>query len=265
MAVKSEKPRPSAGKPGRVGRSAGRPRNDSQSVGREALIEVTCELLKSQPPSAVTRALVARHSNVDPSLIRYYFKDRDSLMVAAAESIIARFRTIVAAAYARTDNSPRNRLVARIGALLELDALYPYFNRLLNEELIRSESPEAKRMARDLQTTAIGAYTELVEAGVRQGEFRPIDPAQLYVSVLGLCEFVNQGRATIEVVQGAPLSPAEYAEKHKTFICDLILQGIQAPAATPSGVLTADADAMPANDETLERGGRGRSKRKAAD
>ena len=119
MAVKSVQPRMSAGKPAHTGRSAGRPRSGSQPVGREALIEVTCELLKSHPPSAVTRALVARHSNVDPSLIRYYFRDRDSLMVAAAESIVARFRSIVAAAYARTDNSARDMLMARIGALLE--------------------------------------------------------------------------------------------------------------------------------------------------
>ena len=120
-------------------------------------------------------------------------------------------------------------------------------------------------MARDLQTAAIGAYTELVEAGVKQGVFRPIDPAQLYVSVLGLCEFVNQGRATIEVVKGAPLSPADYAEKHKNFICDLILHGIQAPAATTSGALTGDADGTPANDETEESRPRGRSERNAAD
>jgi AcrR family transcriptional regulator len=41
----------------------------------------------------VTRAALARHAGVDPNLIRYYFEDRDSLLLAVIEEIMRAGRT----------------------------------------------------------------------------------------------------------------------------------------------------------------------------
>src|SRR5579863_9430081 len=72
-------------------RGIGRPAAGQQTVGREALITRTCEMLMMMPPNKITRAEVARHMNVDPSLIRYYFRDRSTLLLAAVARLSAEF------------------------------------------------------------------------------------------------------------------------------------------------------------------------------
>src|SRR5450432_3263821 len=67
--------RPRADAANTVGRP-GQPASSAGSVGPEALIQLTCEMLTRIPPGDVTRAAVARHAGVDPALIRYYFKNR---------------------------------------------------------------------------------------------------------------------------------------------------------------------------------------------
>jgi AcrR family transcriptional regulator len=96
-------------------RSRGRPRvGDAAmdtSVGREALIDATIDLLKDMPPSAITPVLVAR-PEVHPSLIRYYFRNRATLLVAVAEKLVERFAAQFEQS-ALSEGSPESRLCAR--------------------------------------------------------------------------------------------------------------------------------------------------------
>jgi AcrR family transcriptional regulator len=227
-------------KSARAGRSKGRPASGAQSVGREALITATCELLKTYPPNEVTRALVARHTQVDPSLIRYYFRDRSSLLVAAADSIGQRYRVMVEDAIAKTDKSARARLVARVGALIELDATYPFFNRLILEEVMPSPAPGARKMIKDMQSNALNRYTELVLTGLSEGTIRDVDPAYLFVSVVGLCEFLNASQSILEIATGTKLDRDKHVKTYRDFICNLIVDGVGA-----SGGDTIDAPAKP--------------------
>jgi AcrR family transcriptional regulator len=47
-------------------------------------------MLTRLPPNNITRAEIARHMNVDRSLIRYYLRDRSTLLIAAAERLLRR-------------------------------------------------------------------------------------------------------------------------------------------------------------------------------
>ncbi|MDE8344143.1 MAG: TetR/AcrR family transcriptional regulator, partial [Acidocella sp.] len=70
-----------------VKRGIGRPASGGNSVGREKLLKTACDLLKVTPPAKLTRFMVAQKAGVDPSLIRYYFRDRISMLAAAAERL----------------------------------------------------------------------------------------------------------------------------------------------------------------------------------
>jgi hypothetical protein len=59
----------------------------NQITDRPIMPLPSCELLTQLPPNPITRAEVARNMSVDPSLIRYYFRDRSMLLLAA----VARF------------------------------------------------------------------------------------------------------------------------------------------------------------------------------
>src|SRR5688572_17248082 len=61
-------------------RGKGRPHASGATVGRDAVVAVTREMLKTTPPSRMSRNDVARAAGIDPALIRYYFGDQNTLL-----------------------------------------------------------------------------------------------------------------------------------------------------------------------------------------
>ncbi len=217
-----------AGKKAPAGRRGiGRPASEKQSVGKEALIEAACELLKTTPPGAITRALIARETGVDPSLIRYYFSNHSALLVAAAKRLTDAFAVTVQTALGETDDSPESRLAARVGALVDLIAEHPYFHRLIVEEIMPSAHPVAREMFTQLTHRATGGYDELIKLGVAAGKFRAVDSGLLFSCVIGMCEFYLQGRQLRGIANDA--LPEQQADRtqYKAFIVDLVLNGIR--------------------------------------
>ena len=226
-------------KPGASVRAIGRPGSAEAGVGKDALITATCELLMHTQPSQVTRALVARHTGVDPSLIRYYFHDRSSLLVAAAERITLEYSSALQQAVANSGNQPESLLRARVATLVELEAKYPFFHQLFIEEVLNSDAPAAKAMTAGLTERASSAYGSILRQGIAQGDFRDLDADLLFVSIIGMCEFFTSAVKLLGVIAGRPVSLDEVKDRYKSFICDLIIHGIEgrasAPAQAPSG------------------------------
>lgn len=214
-------------------RSRGRPRAAAvekgaadTSVGRDALIEATIDLLKTRPPSAITPVVVARATGVHPSLIRYYFRNRASLLVAVAERITEQFSQQVEKAAEQSDGTPRSRLCARIGALIDLNASFPFFHQLFVSEIAMSDDPAALDMVARFTNRGQGAYGTILRAGLVDGSFRGMDPGLLYVVVIGMSEFFVSARRQLEIAQGAPIDEEELRAVYKAFVCDLVLNGI---------------------------------------
>lgn len=133
--------RPAADKRRRIGR----PALGKATVGRDALIAKTCELLARMPPSRVTRAEVARAMKVDPSLIRYYFRDRSTLLLAAVERLSAEFIRTVERNTDQSDATPAGQLCARASSQLLHELHYPFF---ANSSWMRSATCAHRQPAR---------------------------------------------------------------------------------------------------------------------
>jgi AcrR family transcriptional regulator len=218
-----------SGTPKRKRRAIGRPSSDQPGVGRDALLAKTCELLREMSPGKVTRAEVARYTNVDPSLIRYYFQDRSSLLVAAAEKLTAEFSANLDKAVKHSDHTPQSLLRARVLTLFDLNVEHPYFHRLLVEEIVPSSSPVAKRMLEEMTERTVGGYESILAAGAKDGSLRQVNPALLLLAVIGICEFFTAGLPILKVATGKKLDEKAAANEYREFICDLLLNGLVGP------------------------------------
>jgi AcrR family transcriptional regulator len=218
-------------------RAIGRPQQGAPTVGRDALLERTCELLRTVPPAQITRADVARHAGVDPALIRYYFKDTQTLLVAAAESLCARFGERMAAAAGTDREDPEQRVRSRIAALLDLEIEQPYFNRLMVETVVTSTTPEARKLMNDLNQRGVQAYRAILDEGMAAGVFRPVDGAYLYFAVIALCEFFVPGLPVLASATGGKAQVDAYRDSYRDFICDLVINGLRktGPASRKRG------------------------------
>jgi TetR/AcrR family transcriptional regulator len=228
-----KRPRSSAGVGGaargavRKRRGIGRPAAGEQAVGRDALIARTCEMLMQMSPDKITRAEVARHMNVDPSLIRYYFRDRSTLLVAAAERLVGTFQRLLEEELAQSDMSPAGRLRARVSALLKLNITYPFFHRLIIDELIKFESKSATRFIADLTQGGVSGYAAIIDAGAKEGVFRRVNAAFVFLAVIGLCEFFVNGMPVLRIAMGKEFDERSIAARYREFICELLTTGLK--------------------------------------
>jgi AcrR family transcriptional regulator len=209
-------------------RSIGRPAADAESIGREGLIETTCQLLRELPPNLITRAEVARRANVDPSLIRYYFNDRSSLLEAATERITAAFSRSLAKAAAGRSTSADARVRARINAIFDLIGEYPFFQRLFVEELSDSPSRAGDKLLRKLVLEAIADLRQVVNEGVRAGELKATNLPFLFASMLGLAEFAATGSTVLNMATQGKLDQATTARRYRSYVGDMLVGGLRA-------------------------------------
>jgi TetR/AcrR family transcriptional regulator len=215
-------------------RGIGRPAAGQQTVGREALITRTCEMLMQMPPNRITRAEVARHMNVDPSLIRYYFRDRSTLLLAAVARLTAELSRLMEEELARSDLTPASRLRARVSALLKLNVTYPFFHRLMIDELVNLNTPAAVRFVDQLTREGVAGYAEIIETGVREGVFRHTNVPFLFLAVIGMCEFFINGMPILRIAMGKDFDQRAISQRYREFICDMILDGLRSKEiATP--------------------------------
>jgi TetR/AcrR family transcriptional regulator len=215
-----------AGPPRR--RSIGRPAADAESIGREGLIETTCQLLRELPPNQITRAEVARRANVDPSLIRYYFNDRSSLLEAATERITAAFSRSLAKAAANRGTTAEARVRARVNAIFDLIGEYPFFQRLFVEELSDSPSHAGDKLLRKMVLEAISDLRTVVNEGIRSGELKTTNVPFLFASMLGLAEFAATGGSVLNMATQGKLDKTAATRRYRTYVADVLVSGLRA-------------------------------------
>ncbi|MFT3905441.1 MAG: TetR family transcriptional regulator C-terminal domain-containing protein [Steroidobacteraceae bacterium] len=208
-------------------RGIGRPAGPQDAVGRDALIAKTCELLRELPPDKVTRAAVARALRVDPSLIRYYFRDRSTLLQAAIERVTSEFVDLVEEATDRSDNSPIGQLRARMAAQLKLNATYPFFHRLIVDEMVGLDTSASRKLLQQLSQRGLDQYSAIINRGAADGSMKPVDARLLFLAIIGMCEFFVSGMPVLQHAFERRNAPDRaLADRYRDFICELVLHGI---------------------------------------
>ena len=191
-------------------------------MGPELLLQTTRKLLEELPPSKVTRAAVARRAGVDPNLIRYYFKDRDSLILAVVDQIITEHGEASATEPA---GNAGEQLRAHIRNFVQFNTDYPFFQRLVWEEIATWKSARARQLFHRLHQSSIGLYAGIFKEGARDKSLRHIDPALLHIALIGVSEFFANSRMLLDEAFGKATSPADLSKRFADMIAQLVVDG----------------------------------------
>ncbi len=202
-------------------RKRGRPQSVHGKVGRETIVAAARQLVEKLRPHQVTIALIAREAGVDPALVRYYFTNREQLLLAVVENILADW-----AIHTTPDETPAAQLGAHLSAMLRFARSVRSMQRLMVEECAEAKSPAVRARVHELNGKFVQELGRLIRMDANTHEHSP-DALFLYVALIGLCEFFAAAQATIMPLAPKGMSADELATRYEKFIQDLVLDGFR--------------------------------------
>ena len=203
---------------------------------RIVLLDATASLLSERSDLNASLTDIATRSGLNSALIKYYFGSKDGLFLAVLERDAERSMADLASLMVM-DISAERKLRTHISGIINTYYRSPYVNRLINYMIVQGEPKSAERVAKIFVEPMIAAYRAIVQQGVAEGAFRPIDPGMLYYSVVGACEHIFYAAYAIPTILGKPKLTEETKQTYIQHVVDLCFGGILSePARRRSGI-----------------------------
>ncbi len=163
------------------------------SPSRELLIDATAALLAERATLDVSLNEIAKRSGLNSALIKYYFGNKEGLLLALlerhADQQMGALEHLVA-----MDISADQKLKIHISGIINVHYGSPYLNRLIHYVVEMGQEESSERVLEIFVKPMIAAYRAIISQGVKEGAFRCVDPELLYYSLVGSCEHIFRGR-----------------------------------------------------------------------
>ena len=176
---------------------------------------------------------IARRAAVNKAMLYYHVGDKAALYTAVLTRNFAVARGNFEAALAGS-SGPREQLVALIDALVRTARMLPHHPQIMLREVASGGSGLAPEVIAAM-AELLGVVRGVLDEGVREGVFRPVDPLLTHLLVLGTVIFMTATEPLRDRMNeaGVPVRTTAAPEQFKAFLGDLVLHGIANP--TPDG------------------------------
>lgn len=220
---------------------------------RDRLLETASQLMSDRHGINVSLSEIAEHSGLNSALVKYYFGNKEGLLVALVEREavveLKRVRNLLEA-----DLSPSEKLRLHIAGIINGFYRRPYLNRLMHSLLDsrEAETSSGRHIARVFVRPLMELQQQLLEQGIKAGEFKQVEPVLFYVNLLGACDHLFNARYALQsIVGGAGVTDA-VRERYIAHVYDIFINGLRnaGPAA-----------AAPAAPKVTKRAAAGKARR----
>jgi len=203
-------------------------RADDRS-GREQLLDAAGLVMKEAESVHVSLSAIARRAGLTAPLATYYFKTKEGLLLALAHRHTAeplkQLQQLV-----QMDLPADEMLRIHVSGIIRNYARHPYLNQLLNLLLRDEKSAAAQEMKEAFVVPLAAAQRAIIERGVAEGRFRPVDPAFAYFIIVGACRDLFTNKITVKtVLDGEPDDDA--VTRYTKAVVDLLFNGLLATRA----------------------------------
>jgi AcrR family transcriptional regulator len=157
------------------------------------LLVAAGDLMIERNSTDVSLSDIAEKSGVNAALVKYHFGNKDGLLLA----LLARDAGAEMANLAFVLDqpiSPTEKLRRHIAGIINAYYRFPYMNRLIHLLLHQGNEATAKEVNRFFVTPLFEFQRRLLAEGIAAGEFRKVDPALFYTSLVGACDHLFYGR-----------------------------------------------------------------------
>jgi TetR/AcrR family transcriptional regulator len=197
-------------------------------AAREQLLEAASAVMSERHTIDVPLADIAARAEVNVALVSYYFGGKDGLLLALAKrdavTALGELDRLMS-----LNISPAEKLRRHLAGVIRTFFRTPYLYRLL-AALMRDGTAESAREITEFFAAPLAKAAEsLMEAGIKDGTIRPMDPALFYMAALGACEQIFANRSVLKYVHGVEELDEALQKRYAETVLDLLMRGYLAP------------------------------------
>jgi AcrR family transcriptional regulator len=165
-----------------------RARRRDAAATREALLAAGTELFAERGYDGVPVAAIAARAHVNKAMISYHFGGKRKLYLAIVRATFAEILTTVERLAESSRPAPEllRDVIAAVGQLVA--RRHPHFCTMMLREAVAG-GRQLERELVDQPARLLAAVQRIVARGVREGDFRPVDPLLTHLSLVGSLVF----------------------------------------------------------------------------
>jgi len=210
-------------------KNGSRPQRNAE-VTRAAIMQAALAEFAAEGVEGARIDQIARAAKVNKALLYYYFKDKERLYGAVLDHVFGGLFLDLIAALER-EVTPTAKVLSYVKAHFDFVAGAPLYPRLVMREMMRAgrkPSPHLLRIFREFATPFYALLKQAIQEGIRRGEFRPVDPDQTIISLLGVVVFYFASSPGQRILNPEdPLGPDQLANRRRhivEFVSHALLQ-----------------------------------------
>lgn len=193
----------------------------------QQLIASTAELLSERSSIEVSLMDIARKSGLNSALIKYYFGNKEGLLLAVlerdAEHAMVALRELI-----ELDLPADKKLKIHISGIINAYFKSPYLNQLIHHMVEKGEPDSSNRVNSIFIEPMLEVYRSIIDQGVNEGIFRPAEPAFLYYSLVGAANHIFHASYSVPSTLGVKALNADVKQRYITHISEIYLNGLRA-------------------------------------
>jgi AcrR family transcriptional regulator len=208
---------------------AGAAEQGPDQVGaRELLLETASQIMREGDQVDISLSELSLRSGLNSALVKYYFGNKAGMLSALLDRDMVAIIKSVDALLAKDQLAPEDKLRLHIARCIDTYYAFPYLNRLLMRLVRDSDEGEARRIADKYLLPLNKAYDRLINAGIKTGVFRAIDPQLFYFTVTGAADRFFSARLVLRHCFGQDTLTENLRDRYREHTVDFIMAGILA-------------------------------------
>jgi len=208
-------------------------RAGADEVTKKALLDATAELLAERSDLAFSQAEVGARAGMSAALVQYYFGSKHGLLAALLEYSSTHYVEQING-LADMAMSAVDKLRLHVRGIVTTYTKTPYLDRLLHHLIENSPEDEARRISEFYVGRVIDFYRRLIDQGVAEGMFRPVDPVHLYFILVGTGDHLVARRRLLEPIVGSSGFDSSFARVFGDELFAMVFSGVKRPEGTSS-------------------------------
>ena len=188
--------------------------NDTGFEKKNQILDVAEELFSANGFDGVSVRDLAKKADINIAMISYYFGSKENLYVALLERKMITIRQDIRSAFPN-GGSAWNKLYYIIENYVDRMVENRKFMNIVFSELGTTQREQISNFLRNRFVDNQNAFHEIIQQGISDGEFRPVDPQLTIVSIIGTLKLYVSNPMMVQKLLNEPNEEGAYSKKHR--------------------------------------------------